>query len=296
MPIVRNPTAATLAELYTSFSRNPATARGIAAGNTEAPTGYVLPSFAIQSTQDQGARLRANYYGKLNLPNLPPAPASFTAKLVVARKAAEGNNRALYLKDGIYETNYTMSVSTYKTMIDDEAYAGANVAAGLLEEWRKGCDRVYFVMPLDIALLNLAAEKEHCDDFIRAYSLTLGALQDALDLVDGRVMGPSKTAREAEALVEKAIDDQIPQALKALGRNASLWGPKYLQICDKSKQRDTSNWHSWGLELIEAKDVPSLTTYYLTGQQREEKGRVYLKFTRGQTQIGTHPSTEVVKL
>ena len=74
-----------------------------------------------------------------------------------------------------------------------------------------------------------------------------------------------------------------------------LAGRVYDALSAKSKDRDGRAWHSYGLEYLGPGTVPK-DVHYLTGKARPgEIGQILVKYTKGQTQIGLHPSASIIK-
>ena len=47
------------------------------------------------------------------------------------------------------------------------------------------------------------------------------------------------------------LRNTLPMGLRDAAQNLDLCGQKYLDLCKKSKIRDSSNWHNWGLGYLE---------------------------------------------
>ena len=224
----------------------------------------------------------------------------YLPKLIVTRRANEGNNTSIYVQEGVYETNYTFNEAEYWKAKEDPGMAKyISNAANWLARWQNASQpRVYFVMPSEIATLNQQAEAEHCSDFILAYELSLGALQVALDKV-ATTLGPLPSVQLARAAVIDRLRDALPMGLRDIAENIDLCGKKFVDLCEKSKIRDSNQWHTWGLEYLGAgvKSFSSWTTEkinYLTGKPRAEKSRIFLRYTQGQAQVGRHPSASII--
>lgn len=298
MALTRTATAATLRDVYehsrpTGTVFDAATVVGYQAGSTAPPAGFTLPAFSVVYSVDpaaQGAHLRARYYGKLNIPPPQPSPPRYYATLVKTASAGEGNNSSIYVGVGVYDTNYAFQEGDYR-----EFDGRPEQAANFMARWTSGKPRVFFVMPETIALANKAAEEEHCSDFIRAYDLTLGVADAALTAMNGQRFGPCASQVDALAAVTAAFKARVPEPLRSLGMDMAKWGEKYLELADKSRRRDRSNWHSWGLELITtAGDHTSWPHELLTGLERPDGGRVYVRYTAGTSQVALHSSASII--
>lgn len=278
MPLVRLPTPCTLKDIYVGEGWDPATTVGQLAGATKPPTDFVVPAYQIAQMEQfiGGGRTTGQYM----------------ARLSVTRRAKEGNNTSIYLSEGLYETNYTLDNDAYKAAEKDP---NTSVASWLVP-WKASQPRVYFVMPTTIAEMNRQAEGEHCSDFLRAYHLTIHALERALDKIADAPSLPFASAQGARAARIDQLRNALPIGLRDVAESINLCGQKYLDLCKKSKTRDEKNWHSWGLKLLGlAPKVPAEGVEYLTGKQRQEGGRIYLEYTLGQAEVGRHTSESIIK-
>ena len=300
MAIVRQPTPCNLADLYIMDGASPATATSTDAGLTSDPEHFVVPAWQINPTRTaeaHGAAVRQSYYAKVGVlqPGIAPRGASaeqYNAPLMVTRHANEGNNRSIYLAEGVYETNSTINLKLYKQ------------SGGRIGSWFEPCDkptqpRVYLVMPHDIADLNRQAETEHCADFLRAYELTLGALEDALAQAAAAPLPSSASADLARTARLNQLQHFLPAGLAGVAQKPDLCAQKYKELIEKSRLRDqprddSGGWHDFGLEFLDG-DFQPKDVHYLTGNPRPENGRIYLRYTRGDTQIGTHTSASIIK-
>ena len=298
----RHPTAATLADIYRAEgSRDMSDALGWTMGTTSDPEEMDLPLFALQVVPDRstpqahGAVIRTRYMATLGFQVSSPP---MLARYVVTRHATPGRNHSLYLKEGIYETNYTIDV---KEVAARDAQWKTRVAGHLKERWSNALrdqigephqPRVYFYMPNAMAVRNCAAEQEHLDDMRRAYALTLGAVEDALAGVNAR--GANESAARAEA--ERQYADRFDVSVRAYGGDMTRWRDKYLQLCAKSKKRDDDHDHDFGFELVEdLSTLPALPITWLTPSgQREENGKLYVRVTIGTTRVPGHRSQDII--
>lgn len=298
--IVRDPSPCTLWDLYLGDGQNPAIATELMAGLTKPPTHFVVPTYLIaerRTVAAQGAAVRQAYYGKLGVlqprdPPSGPTAEQYEAQLLVTRRADEGNNTSIYLPKGVYETNSTFNLEGYKKARSEPDFTGN--AASYLEQWQSSKPRVYLVMPDRIASMNMLAETEHCNDFLWAYQLTLHALDLALVQIAAAPLLPFASAQLARAARIAELHNALPTGLRGVEQSIDLCGQKYLALCEKSFIRDSSEWHSFGLDYL-GPGVQAASIHYLTGEQREEEGRIYLQYTQGKAQVGVHPSEEIIR-
>jgi len=232
---------------------------GLAAGDTPPPTDSLEPQYVI---------------------NLVSGADGHRARLRLTRNASSGTNRCEYLTTGVYPT------TRYYNQSDHERFGGG-ISNYLDTRIGTGKPRCYFVMHDDIAQMNKRAEEEHAHDYILAYELTLGRIQGILESVSRREFGPYSTPVEARQAVDNAITGAIPSQYAGLALNMPAWKAKFEQLCAKSKRRDTSNWHSWGLELEPDSYAPTWS--------RKDPNAVYLRYTVGQAQVGVHSSSSVIE-
>lgn len=300
-------TGVTLADMYREEGSDPATALGYSLGSTSDPEGFDLPAVAYDVARNaaaQGFEIRARFYARLAPPPLrplvPPAQvvppaAPFRVRFQLARAASEGSNRSLYVREGIYETNYTFEL--------EDAGGGdwRQNMAGWIKERRADAmsrqydmppqPRVYFWVPGDMAERSKQAELEHLADMRRAYQLSLGEVDHALRAAEGR----GRNEPEARLAADADLLARLPLPVRGLGLDMERWGAKYLELCSKSKGRDVRD-HSFGLALVDAGAVPGLPVTYLTaGGRREEAGRVFVQITVGTTRVpGYRPQDLIV--
>ncbi|PYP93803.1 MAG: hypothetical protein DMG65_00055 [Candidatus Angelobacter sp. Gp1-AA117] len=284
-----------LAGVYRSDNNNPATHTGLDIATTSGPAGYTVPAYniAIQRRIPQGFFNRL--HRAMSSITMGDDPYEVYARLVITRNADQGQNDSVYLGGGLYETNMSFNEGTYNTM-QLQMPGGVNNAANSLSGWSNGQNRVYVLMPPQIAGQNKRAEEEHLADFIYAYDRTLGLAQQALSAIAGRDFGPFDSEDEARQAVRAAFLNRVPQPLRRLGMDMVQWGNEYDRLCQKSMtERDGRRWHSFGLERIRRDQIGNqIQVTYLTGTPRQENGRVYLRMTAGSTQIGQHPPSQVI--
>lgn len=287
MALTTNPVAANLSQVYTSQGKNPATCTFIASGNVNPPTGYVVPTCQISPLKNR----------------FLPRSVSYSVKLLHTQQAKEGSNTAVYLTSGIYETNYTFNHADYQEGLQDaggdDVKAGMGLAnpANYLVPWKNANQiRVYFVMPNELAPRNRDAEREHCNDFIHAYKICLKAVNDRFRALSGTTLDGYVSAEKAKQAMISRVGEKLHPALKPLACDVNKLKAKFEELLQKSRDgRDGRGWHSFGIKII-TKPPAKLRVSYLTGKPRQEAGRLYVQFTKGQTQINIHSSASVMTL
>lgn len=274
MPLKQNPDPVDHAGILTAEQLDPASGWLRDAGSTSPPAGAEAPDYEIVVT---------------------PKGDRFEAKLVMRRRASPGTNNAVYLKAGVYETNTTLDLVTL------ESHRKKKMALGLgsyMTDFGKSSqNRVYLYMPQDMAELSRRAELEHCDDLVYAYQQTLETLDLALVSVASADPVTAATSDEARTKVATAIRAAIPQRRANLGIDPQPWLAEYERLCAKTRDRDTNEWHFFDVERVEAAAVPGRDApTYLTGARRDRSDFpiCYLRYTAGGTEIGTHPTAEVI--
>ncbi len=218
------------------------------------------------------------------------ADGQFTAKLVITKKAEQGSNTSVYLAAGIYETNSSLYLKGV------QAENPESVGSNLEQFGPRSSNRVYLHMPADLADLNRQAELEHCDDLHYAYQQTLGAFEAALTET-ARLAVTKTTEAEARDGVLAHLRDALPQARRHLGTDPAAWLEEYQRLCAQTATRDSEGWHNFGLESADAAAIPgSANPTYLTGKSRDDVKvkRIFLRFTKGSTEIGIHSSAQVI--
>jgi hypothetical protein len=304
MALARVPTLCTLRDLLLIENQDPATDNTRDAGSTSEPEGFTVPAVQFVERRTQASQASASRMalmsrvGVITPSTQRPDSANselYESTLIVTRHAAEGANKSIYLGKGVYETNFTYDTESAQSFKKKEGMEliAAN-ASNFLKEWKAGTPRVYFVMNDTIAQMNLQAETEHCNDFLLAYQMTLGALETALAHAASAVIPPAPSAQVAHAARVAKLQEFLPVNLKDVVANLDLCGQKYRALSAKSKDRDGKLWHSYGLEYLDPGPLPP-TVHYLTGKARPgETGHIFLQYTKGQTQIGTHSSASVI--
>jgi len=295
MALTTNPVAANLSQVYTSQGKIPATCDDIASGNVNPPTGYVVPTCQISPSAHSGPLLAAHRPGVRTA-------AKYRVKLMHTRQATQGSNTAVYLTSGIYETNFTFDHADYQQGLQDamgdvEAGRGLANPANYLRTWKNAKQiRVYFVMPNELAPTNRDAEREHCNDFIHAYKICLKAVDDRFRELNGTTLEGYVSAEDARQAMIKRVGEKLHPELRPVACDVNKLKAKFEQFLKKSRDgRDGKGWHSFGIKIIR-KPPAKLPVSYLTGKRRQEKGRLYVQFTKGQTQINIHSSASVMTL
>lgn len=285
-----HPTACTLGDIYVEEGGTPATCLGYSLGTTGDPEHFQLPAFAMATAVDpvaHGQILRNRHVGQA-LGLVPPRrqPMLYHSRFNMITRATPGNNRSIYVGPGLYETNYTFEQEyaaandNWRTTIS--AHIKGRISDAMSDAYdRPHLPRVYFYVSPAISQRARDAEQEHLDDMWHAYALTL-------QLVDGLLAatrGAGRTQQDAEQAARNTFAAALDVPVRHLGTNMQQWGAKYLELCARTKERDYRRDHSFGLELVDADDVPAIPPTFLTGAQREENGRVYMRVTNGESRV-----------
>jgi hypothetical protein len=299
MPLTVIPEAANLKKVYSSLDKDkdPAKQTTLAFGSVTPPQGFVVPSCQINVVPSGTGTPPAAAAGRMGIRS--PVP-KYRATLSLVHAASPGTNTACYLTTGVYETNFTFLAKEYKTGVI-QALKGEAPKANLpsyLSPWENPSQkRVYLVMPEELAPLNAWAEREHCSDFIHAYNITLQAVQAAFQKMAGTPLDGYWSAGDAKRAMERKVEEQLPPALRPFALDPARLAEKFKNMQEKSRTgRDGMGYHSFGLEVL-SEAPPNLgPAHYLAAGPRPEAGRVYMRFTRGTTQIGVFPSSSVIQL
>jgi hypothetical protein len=194
-------------------------------GVTTEPAGFTVPTFTIDSQNRSG---------------------QWFATLRAGQRATEGNNLSRYLSTGLYRTDLMIN-------------PGGNVSNFLSGGKAR---RVYIEVSSTTADLNRRAEQEHCDDFLLAYRLTLGAVQIAIDRVAGTANGPHATLQAAVTAIRGAVTLGLHARISQVfqnsidangnvdaGRLQNELGALYVGLCKRSKtKRDDKGYHHFDIE------------------------------------------------
>jgi hypothetical protein len=173
----------------------------------------------------------------------------------------------------------------YSDIGENDSWAlgqGDHIVPGLQENAKP----VHAIISNPMAVDILAAEQEHVNDYEYAFDEIMDKADDWLNdemkkLGDGGEFGPAESSDEAIELVEKAIDPALKAHLGLVGVNDFGWanvGSYYRKAADQTEERDENDWHSFGRNEAELGD------------------RVNHTITAGTTEIGAHPSSEVIDL
>lgn len=272
--LVQNPSPSNFARLIEAQGSDPATAALGAIGYTTDPVNADPPEYKMEYTATQ--------------------QSSVFAWLTVMRRGYQGENTSLYLQAGIYETNFSFSTEDFYQAGYPKG-PGRYAMSGCLMPYQAGLNRVYFVIDQTMANLNRDAEREHCNDHIYALQQTLQRIEAALQAIAGKKHGPYPTKNAARQAVIDAVLNQVPAGQQNLGGNMNAWLQEYQRLCRKSADRDTNDYHTFGLHPINpAIALPAGNITYLTGAQRGNDQQVFLKVTQGQTQINQHQTNAII--
>lgn len=269
--IARASVPATLSELMTLAGEDPATSMAGRTGNTTHPQNARPPGYDI---------------------DVEPAGTQFRARLVVTAMPYEGDSTSHYLRAGIYETNLSFDGTEYAAQGQGDA-TNCLVPFPTPEIARR---RVYYVMPAAIAESNRQAELEHCGDHLYAYQQTLEFVHDVLQRVAHSQPAVAASAAAARAIIQCRLLAEIPEARRRLGVDIQNWSNEFERLCDRSGDRDRQRWHTFGLQPINPGADTAGEVTYLTGALRDDGvGRVYVRFTPGTTEIGTHTTATIIQ-
>lgn len=249
-------------------------------GTTSPPVNFIAPTFTINC--------------------VPVNVNAWSASVQVTQNAHEGDNQAFHLGPGLHSTNLMFWNGSL-----------TNFVAG------PGNRRIYVEVSQAIATDSQHAEEEHCRDILRAYDITLRAVQNAVQAaVTG---GPYVAASQAGAIqaAKQAIVNGLHPRLQAVFQQASLpngynmallgqgLGRLYLDICDLSQGRDAQGWHyfepdrtgeSWSVwswtEYAGAKVLPGWAHQGVFGEVKDIR-----KLVRGpHFSVNTTPSNAIIVL
>ena len=151
-------------------------------------------------------------------------------------------------------------------------------SAGKYNSGRKeGGKDVYYNFSPTISSLIKTGEQEHCDDHMEAYKISLQEAESVLKQnVVGKTFGPAASESDAEKLVLQAIDDKLNH--KALGSDKTKWADTYRTLFKKTAIRDGSKWHNLS-----------------KGARTETATDVTYEIVQGAAQVGSHPSSSIIK-
>jgi hypothetical protein len=290
------PTPATLAQVYLAQGKNPATETTLAFGNVTPPSNFVVPTCQFNPVLSGMKAPPAAAAARLGIQSTIP---KYKVSLKRVRPANPGTNTAVYLKAGVYETNWTFDERGHMQGVKEALQDG--MPRGLVNycsPWQNATQkRVYLVMPNELEDLNAWAEREHCSDFIYAYNITLGAVDTVFQRLDGKTSDEHWSRLDAERAMERQVQSLLHPTLGPIACDPNKFTDKFNSLLEKSRTgRDGKGYHSFGVELLREPPHNLGPITYLTGVPRQEAGRVYFRFTRGTTQIGVFPSSAVMTL
>lgn len=169
---------------------------------------------------------------------------SHEVKLTKTTNADPGENEALFVPAG-----------RYPAALVNEGGEIFEAPADYVPDRKKDGRRINVDVSREVEELAKDAELEHCYDIVRAYDLSLGAANSAMDDLNGQVFGKeawTQSSAEAEAL--KALDDGFVSKVAALkgGQPPKLKGPDdpvldtaYQTLHEKSpRARDDTTYHT----------------------------------------------------
>jgi len=297
MPLTVIPLPATLRQVYLSLGKDPATETTLAFGSVTPPQAYAVPTCQINVGPSGTGTPPAAAAARLGIRS---AITKYRVTLTRLRAASPGTNTAVYLNTGVYETNFTFDAESYREGGLQALQGNAPEAgpASYFSPWKNGTQkRVYLIMPEELAPLNAWAEREHCSDFIHAYNITLGAVDAAFQKMIATPLDGYWSIEDARRAMERKVEEELPPALKPIAFHPARLTEKFKTLQEKSRTgRDGMGYHSFGIEVLAEAPRNVGPVSYLTGRPRQEAGRIYMRFTRGTTQIGVFPSSSVIKL
>lgn len=113
----------------------------------------------------------------------------WSVSIHIIQVASEGTNASYYLGTGLYPSNLMMSGRNI-----------TNYSPGPTNR------RIYRIVTDDIADLNRKAEEEHCNDIIRAYQITLQAVQNAINKARQDLIKAQKRYDKQDQAMRAALD------------------------------------------------------------------------------------------
>jgi len=296
MALTAIPTPATLAQIYVAQGKNPAAETSIVSGNVTPPTNFVAPTCQFNCVL---TGMKAPPAAAARRLGTPSRMQTYKVTFQRLQPANPGTNTAVYLKAGVYETNWTFDENCHRQGVKEALVDG--MPRGLINycsPWQNASQkRVYLVMPKELENQNAGAEREHCSDFIYAYKITLDAVDAVFQKLNGKSSDEHWSRLDAQHAMEKQVESQLPSALGPVACAPNKLVDTFNKLLEKSRTgRDGKAYHSFGVELISELPHNLGPITYLTGTPRQEGGRVYLCFTCGTTQIGVFPSSAVMTL
>lgn len=225
------------------------------------------------------------------------------AKVRLVQTAYEGDNTSYYLRAGDHSTGLHWARGGH--------YAPAAARNRLVEaDSDYAHEHLYMVVSSAMAALSRRAEQEHLDDFRRAFQISLQAAETAIRAVmtgPGTVAGPDADAwygpyagvGAANTAIEALIHQQLPAASQGLNADQTQWAADYQRLCDMSRdERDGKRWHSfdvvesgfWRNNLF----LRAVTESWDIHAEHPETQVYYVDVVAGNTQIGNHPTNQII--
>jgi hypothetical protein len=205
--------------------------------------------------KDQGiASQPVNYHAPQFTVQLEPGKKRFSAKVVLATKASEGDSEATYLAPGMHDSGFLWGN-------DPNVFKGVSASNRMLtpaQADRNDDEHVIFNITSAVAKQSKAAEQEHLDDYRYAYGLSLKAAQDAIRSVAKRRFKHAN-GMIAATLARQALQQEVTN--RSNGHLTTLvptdWETKYKDLFRRSGIRDTSSWHLQ--DMTENPNFPNAT-------------------------------------
>ena len=241
-------------------------------GLTSPPTGFRTPDFTIDCQQKKGG--------------------DWMVRLQILQTAYEGTNTSYYLESGLHRSGL---------MLNHGALGNYTPGPGNREIYRN--------VTADIAGLSCRAEQEHCNDIIRAYQITLEAVENAISATKEAVSRSRKTydkRSKAMNFVKQTLINQpaLHPRLQKLFRDTINvnWnfdrekfrmelGDLYVATADLTSHRDINLWHTFGINRNhESWSAKSWMNYFRGGDIDIRD------MTTTNIQIGITPSNAIINL
>jgi hypothetical protein len=160
------------------------------------------------------------------------------------------NNPDRHLSQGIAEGNYAFDMAINQGGTWSGQWAATFMSdPRVARSWRpsepdKGVFTLYFYVSGEAAEGIRVREQEHIDDFTRAWDVSIGYLQWAVDQVE-----PAQDITAAvNELVRTLMESDLSYLIPADPTDLGSWGQRavrvYADLCDHSKKRDDRREHS----------------------------------------------------
>lgn len=226
------------------------------------------------------------------------------AKVTLSQTALEGNNVSYYLKSGDHYTGFHWARGG--------VYDGAAARNRLVDAASPYADEyVYMVVSSSMSSLSRQAEQEHLDDFRRAFQISLQAAEAAIRAViagPGTAVGPDANAwygpyadaGAANTAIANLVHQQLPAASQGLDLDQNNWLQGYQALCQKSQtERDGRGWHFFDLAESgwwrNSRFIRAVTESWDIYAEHPETQVHYVDVVAGGTQIGTHPTNQIIR-